>query len=165
MSIPNLEPIFHIHIKIENVRVNTGRWYQLFQVSKVGTKKFDYGERISSLFFNYENGPYFHPTTDRNGIYNQYVNTRKLVRTSRENGYDVFKGPFIIDFSQKLNEKYQYVTKITFNGETLVETVNNDPIHGAAKILLSSPGYEALNCDISEFILETGGSGNFEPIL
>ena len=88
------------------------------------------------------------------------VNTKQLSYW-HEGGYDVFQGPYTIDYSQTLNDLNQYVIKITFNGQTLVETLNKDPIHGAAKILLSSTGYEALNCDIVNFKLDTGGSGNF----
>ena len=153
--IPNFKPTFHISLKISNIRVEGGKWYNIFKVTKPGTTDYNEpGNRMAAIYFNRKKS-YFHIVTDRNGTPNNYVN-KKVQKTSQDGNIIVYEGPYQFDFIQKKNENGEYVIKITLNGETLVNEVNSEPKSVEGAELFIGDGYQTLNAEIEDFKLQTG---------
>ena len=155
--IPTFMPNFNIYLKVSNIRIQSGGWHNLFQVTKPGTNHWNQpGNRMASIYFKKD---YFHICTDRSGKSNKCIN-KKVPKTSQDGDTKVFEGPFHFQFIQKENENGEYVQTITLNGETLVNEVNTDPksVEDAELYMaVKKPhNYIPLNAEIEDFKLQTG---------
>ena len=155
--IPTFMPAFNIYLKVSNIRIQSGGWHNLFQVTKPGTNHWNQpGNRMASIYFRHD---YFHICTDRSGKSNKCLN-KKVSKTSQDGNTAVFEGPFHFQFVQKENENGDYVQTISMNGETLVNEINTDPKSvkdAELYIAVKKPhNYIPLNAEIEDFKLQTG---------